>query len=95
LVTRGFDPHLPDQTTEFKMERDSKKKYLVEYNKYKDVQLFLEEVYVKRSRTSEKVILLEIDEEAQMARVKNVRTGVLQTKTLHWCRKNLEPVKPS
>jgi hypothetical protein len=77
------------------MERDSKKKYLVEYNKYKDVQLFLEEVYVKRSRTSEKVILLEIDEEAQMARVKNVRTGVLQTKTLHWCRKNLEPVKPS
>ena len=75
--------------------RESKRKYLVEYNKYKDVQLVLNEVYVKKSRTTEKVTILEIDEEVQMARVKNVRTGVLQTKTLHWCRKNLEPIKPS
>ena len=75
--------------------RESKRKYLVEYNKYKDVKLLLNEVYVKKSRTTEKVTILEIDEEAQMARVKNVRTGVLQTKTLHWCRKNLEPIKPS
>ena len=75
--------------------RESKRKYLVEYNKYKDVQLFLDEVYTKKSRSSEKVILLEIDLESDMARIKNVRTGVSQTKTLHWCRKNLEPVKPS
>ena len=32
---------------------------------------------------------IEIDEESQMARIKNLRTEVLQTKTLHWCRKNL------
>ena len=70
--------------------RESKRKYLVEYNKYKDVKLFLNEIYVKKSRTTEKVTILEIDEEAQVARVKNERTGVLQTKTLHWCRKNLE-----
>ena len=57
--------------------------------------MHLNEVYVKKSRTNEKVILLEIDEEAQMARIKNVRTGVTQTKTLHWCRKNLELIKPS
>ena len=75
--------------------RESKKKYLVEYNKYKDIKMHLNEVYVRKSRTSEKMILLEIDEEAQMARVKNVRTGVTQTKTLHWCRKNLELIKPS
>ena len=70
--------------------RESKRKYLVEYNKYKDVKLLLNEVYVKKARTTEKVTILEIDEEAQVARVKNERTGVLQTKTLHWCRKNLE-----
>ena len=67
----------------------------MEYNKYKNVQLKLDEVYVKKSRTTEKVVLLEIDEEAEIARVKNIRTGVLQTKTLHWCRKNLELIKPS
>ena len=94
MVTRGFEPHLPDHILEIIM-RESKRKYLVEYNKYKDVQLVLNEVYVKKSRTTEKVTILEIDEEVQMARVKNVRTGVLQTKTLHWCRKNLEPIKPS
>tara|TARA_B100000029_G_C17271398_1_gene849959 strand:+ start:527 stop:751 length:225 start_codon:yes stop_codon:yes gene_type:complete len=71
------------------MQRKSKQIYLNEYNKYKNIQLSLDEVYVKKSRTTEKVILLEIDEEAEVARVKNVRTGVLQTKTLHWCRKNL------
>ena len=69
--------------------RDSKKKYLEEYEKYKDVELVLNEVYLKASRTSEKVELVEIDETAEVARVKNLRTEVLQTKTLHWCRKNL------
>ena len=69
--------------------RDSKKKYLEEYEKYKNIELFLNEVYAKKSRTTEKVELIEVDEHAQVARVKNLRTGVLQTKTLHWCRKNL------
>ena len=69
--------------------RDSKRKYLEEYEKYKNVKLHLNEVYAKKSRTSEKVELIEIDEEAEMARVKNLRTETLQTKTLHWCRKNL------
>ena len=49
----------------------------------------MNEIYAKKSRTSEKVELIEIDEEAEMARVKNLRTETLQTKTLHWCRKNL------
>jgi hypothetical protein len=72
------------------MQRKSKQKYLTEYNKYKNVELSLDEVYVKKSRTTEKVVLLEIDEEAQVARIKNLRTGTLLTKTLHWCRKNLQ-----
>jgi len=69
--------------------RDSKRKYLEEYEKYKDVKLLLNEIYAKKSRTSEKVELVEIDEEARVARVKNLRTNTLQTKTLHWCKKNL------
>jgi hypothetical protein len=69
--------------------RDSKRKYLEEYEKYKNIKLQLNEVYSKKSRTTEKVQLIEVDEEAEMARVKNLRTGTLQTKTLHWCRKNL------
>jgi len=69
--------------------KESKKRYLEEYEKYKDVELELNEVYSKASRTSEKIKLIEIDEHAEVARIKNLRTEVLQTKTLHWCRKNL------
>ena len=69
--------------------RDSKKKYLEEYEKYKDVELQLNEVYAKKSRTTEKVEIIDIDEESQMARIKNLRSEVLTTRTLHWCRKNL------
>ena len=69
--------------------RDSKKKDLEEYEKYKDVEIQLNEVYSKKSKTSEKVEVIDIDEDSQMARVKNLRTETLQTKTLHWCRKNL------
>tara|TARA_R100000008_G_C3509179_1_gene127902 strand:- start:370 stop:639 length:270 start_codon:yes stop_codon:yes gene_type:complete len=69
--------------------RDSKKKYLEEYEKYKNIAIELNEVYSKKSRSSEKVEIVDIDEESQMARIKNLRTEVLTTKTLHWCRKNL------
>jgi len=69
--------------------KKSKEKYLQEYEKYKDVPLSLKETYSKKSRHTEKVVLVEIDKENEMARVKNLRTGTLQTKTLHWCRKNL------
>tara|TARA_R110000824_G_scaffold2936_10_gene13426 strand:- start:43119 stop:43340 length:222 start_codon:yes stop_codon:yes gene_type:complete len=69
--------------------RDSKKRYLEEYEKYKDIDIQLNEVYVKKSRSTEKVEIIDIDEESQMARIKNLRSEVLTTKTLHWCRKNL------
>ena len=69
--------------------RESKRRYLEEYEKYKDIVLELNEVYSKKSKTSEKVEIVEIDEESEMARVKNLRTEALVTKTLHWCRKNL------
>ena len=69
--------------------RESKKKYLEEYEKFKDVELTLNEIYSKKSKTSELVEIVDIDNESEMGRIKNVRTGNVQTKTLHWCRKNL------
>ena len=69
--------------------RESKKKYLEEYEKYKNIILSLNEVYVKKSKITEKIQLLEIDEKSELVRLKNLRTGNLQIKTLHWCRKNL------
>ena len=69
--------------------RESKQRYLEEYEKYKDVQLTLNETYSKKSKQTEKVQLIEIDETANVAKVKNLRTENTQIKTLHWCRKNL------
>jgi ribosomal protein L25 (general stress protein Ctc) len=68
---------------------NSKEKYLQEYEKYKNVQLDEQSTYVKKSRSSEKVVLLEIDTKKETALVKNLRTDNIQSKTLHWCRKNL------
>ena len=64
-------------------------RYLDEYEKYKHVELHVNTEYCKKSKQTEKVILLEIDEEKETALVKNVRTENIQHKTLHWCRKNL------
>jgi uncharacterized protein YcfL len=69
--------------------RESKQRYLEEYEKYKDIQLVLNETYSKKSKQAEKVQLVEIDETAQVAIVKNLRSENTQIKTLHWCRKNL------
>jgi len=88
MVTCGFDPHLSHQVRGNYMSL-SKEIYLQEYAKYRHIKLFLDETYTKRSRPSEKVILINISEENESAKVKNLRTGNVQTKTLHWCRKNL------
>ena len=64
-------------------------RYFEEYEKYKNVELDLDVVYLKKSKASERVMLLEIDVEGNAAQVKNMRTENIQNKTLHWCRKNL------
>jgi pyruvate-formate lyase len=69
--------------------KESKRRYLEEYEKYKEVPLVLNEAYLKKTKHSEKVQITKIDEEAQLAIVENLRTGNTQIKTLHWCRKNL------
>ena len=64
-------------------------RYLKEYEKYKHVELEADVVYLKKSKTSERVLLLEVNLEKNTAQVKNIRTENIQHKTLHWCRKNL------
>jgi len=44
--------------------RESKRRYLEEYEKYKDIVLELNEVYSKKSKTSEKVEVVDIDEDS-------------------------------
>ena len=65
------------------------KRYIEEYEKYKHVTLEANVVYLKKSKTSERVMLLEINLEKNTAQIKNIRTENIQHKTLHWCRKNL------
>jgi len=64
-------------------------RYLDEYEKYKNVQLETNVVYCKRSRQTEEIMILDIDQDKDSAQIKNMRTENVQHKTLHWCRKNL------
>ena len=68
---------------------NSQERYLQEYEKYKNVPLHINSVYSKKSRQTEKVMILSIDNEAETAEVKNLRTENILIKTLHWCRKHL------
>ena len=68
---------------------NSKEKYLEEFEKYKHIVLDLDAVYAKKSRTTEKVVIVEFNKSENIALVKNLRTGTAQHKTLHWCRKHL------
>ena len=64
-------------------------RYLEEYEKYKHVELEANVVYCKKSRQTERVMILEINDSENVVQVKNLRTENIQYKTLHWCRKNL------
>ena len=66
------------------------KKYIEEYEKYKDV-IIRQGFYVNKNRTiiEYEVLSVGLDE----AILKTVKSGHVTTKTLHWCRKNLMEVK--
>ena len=64
-------------------------RYLKEYEKYKHIELETDVVYLKKSRHTERVMILEINDNENIVHVKNLRTENIQYKTLHWCRKNL------
>jgi hypothetical protein len=66
------------------------KKYIEEYEKYKDV-VIEPGFYLNKNRPiiEYEVLSFGLDE----AVIKNVKSGHVTTKTLHWCRKNLMEVK--
>ena len=68
-----------------------REKYLKEYEKYKDVRRSLGE-YKLKSNNSIRYEIVGINETTERAELKNVRSGNMMGKTLHWCRKNLEEV---
>jgi hypothetical protein len=66
------------------------KKYMEEFEKYKDV-VIEPGYYLNKNRPmiQYEVVSVGVDEVV----LKTVRSGYLTTKTLHWCRKNLTEVK--
>ena len=73
-----------------KMLTRSQKKYMKEYEKYKDV-VIRPGFYINKNRpiVEYEILSLGVDE----AVLKTVKSGNITTKTLHWCRKNLMEVK--
>ena len=66
------------------------KKYIEEYEKYKDV-VIAPGFYLNKNRPiiEYEVLSFGLDEVV----IKNVKSGYVTTKTLHWCRKNLMEIK--
>ncbi len=65
------------------------KKYMEEYEKYKDV-VITPGYYLNKNRpiVQYEIIGVGLDE----ATLRTVKTGYVTTRTLHWCRKNLVEV---
>jgi len=62
----------------------SQEEYLREYNKYKDIQLFLGAYKNKEGISFE---IIEITEEK--IKVRTTKSGIIKDKTPHWCKKYL------
>ncbi len=63
-----------------------KEKYLEEYEKYKDIEITTGDY---SNKDGIRFSVLSINEEEQKAEVQTTKSGVIKTRTLHWCRKNL------
>tara|TARA_R110002110_G_C13145662_1_gene690208 strand:+ start:74 stop:292 length:219 start_codon:yes stop_codon:yes gene_type:complete len=72
------------------MPTKGQKKYIEEYEKYKDVAI-KPGFYINKNRRIIQYEVLSVG----IAEVvlKTVKSGHVTTKTLHWCRKNLMEVK--
>ena len=66
------------------------KKYIEEYEKYKDM-IIKPGFYINKNRTIIEYEVLSVG--LTEAVLKTVKSGHVTTKTLHWCRKNLMEVK--
>ena len=71
-----------------RIKMNGQERYLQEYEKYKHIQLEKGE-YMMKSNPTIKVMIMSINEEAERALVKTLKSGNERERTLHWCRKNL------
>jgi hypothetical protein len=69
--------------------RDDQLKFIVEYEKYKDVKLEIGSIYSHKNKNSVKYEILSIDEPSDVCEVETLHSEVVLERTLHWCRKNL------
>jgi len=67
--------------------KESQKRYLEEYEKYKDVKISIGPCQHKTEHIDYEIV--EINEEEQWVIVKTTKSGFTKKRTLHWCRKNL------
>jgi hypothetical protein len=65
-----------------------KKRYLVEYEKFKHINI--SPGLYKRKERGILIEVLKVDKDSEEVTIKTVRSEYIQTKTLHWCRKYLE-----
>ena len=79
-----------EQKIENKMSK-MKNKYLEEYEKYKHVTIEPRQ-YELRSNKTIRYEVLSVDEEFEKVVIKTLSSGIERTRTLHWCRKNLEVI---
>ena len=67
--------------------KESQRKYLEEYEKYKHIEISLG-TYCVKNRPHLVYEIISVDQTGDTATLQ--REGATQVKTLHWCRKKLE-----
>jgi hypothetical protein len=68
------------------MQSQRQIEYLQEYERLKHIEIIPGDY---ENISGIKFQILSVDKELETAKVKTVKSGVLNTRTLHWCRKNL------
>ncbi len=66
----------------------AQQKYFEEYDKYKHILIEENRKYVVTNRPSTVYEVVSISQTDERVSLKN-STGIIVSKTLHWCRKNL------
>jgi len=61
-----------------------KEKYLIEFEKYKHIEVYPGN-YINKNKIEFRIISINEDK----AEVQTIKSGMIKTRTLHWCRKNL------
>ncbi len=71
---------------------NGQQRYLEEYEKYKHIEITPGEYYLKSNPTI-KLVVISVHEDINRVLVKTVKSGNERERTLHWCRKNLVPIR--